>query len=142
MSPEDYTAEIRKIHKYICNYGNAAVQHAMAELITSDKEFLESVRDEYKAKRDLLCSLLEGSGYKLIPSQGSWYQMVDISAITKENDISFAQRLAREFGLAVVPMSVYYHDRNRSSIVRICFARPDKVIKEGVKRLLKARKIN
>ena len=77
-----------------------------------------------------------GSKYKFVPAEGSWFQLVDFSDISKESDRDFCLRLAKEFGVAAYPMSAYYHDKTKTSVIRICFARQDETIREGVKRML------
>ncbi|MBQ3657573.1 MAG: aminotransferase class I/II-fold pyridoxal phosphate-dependent enzyme [Bacteroidales bacterium] len=140
IAPKDYTVEIRKIHNYICNSGNSALQYAMSELLNTKAGVFDIIRQEYRAKRDLLCTMLQGSKYKLTPSQGTWFQTVDCSEVTDQDNKDFALRLAKEYGVAVIPMSAYYHDKNRSNSIRICFARPDEIIRKGVERLIKAQK--
>ena len=111
-------------------------QYAINDIISQDEELFFKIRDTYKAKRDLLCSLLRGSKYKFTPAEGSWFQLVDFSDVSKESDRDFCLRLAKEFGVAAYPMSAYYHDKTKTSVIRICFARQDDTIREGVKRML------
>lgn len=135
-APADITKEIRRFHAHLCNGGNPVAQYAINDIITQDEELLFRIRDSYKAKRDLLCSLLKGSKYKLTPAESSWFQLVDFSEVSKESDKDFCLRLAKEFGVAAYPMSAYYHDKTKTSVIRICFARHDDTIREGVKRML------
>ena len=135
-APADITKEIRRFHSHICNGGNPVAQYAIDDIITKDEELFFKIRDTYKAKRDLLCSLLKGSKYKFVPAESSWFQVVDYSEISKENDRDFCLRLAKEFGVAAYPMSAYYHDKTKTNVIRICFARHDDTIREGVKRML------
>lgn len=135
-APADITKEIRRMHSHLCNGSNPVAQHAIDDIISQDEELFFRIRDTYKAKRDLLCSLLKGSKYKFIPTEGSWFQLVDFSDVSKESDRDFCIRLAKDFGVAAYPMSVYYHDKTKTSVIRICFARQDDTIREGVKRML------
>ena len=135
-APADITKEIRRFHSHICNGGNAVAQYAINDIISQDEELFFKIRDSYKAKRDLLCSLLRGSKYKFTPTEGSWFQLVDFSEVSKESDRDFCLRLAKEFGVAAYPMSAYYHDKTKTSVIRICFARQDETIREGVRRML------
>lgn len=138
-APADYTAEIRKMHNYICNGSNTAVQYTFADFLNEvHSEALDQIRELYHHKRDLLCSLLKGSKYKFTPTEGSWFQAIDCSDVTPDPDTEFAIKLVNTHGVAVFPMSMYYHDKNKSSVIRICFAREDETIKRGVEGLLKA----
>ena len=138
-APADITAEIRKMHNYICNGSNTAIQYAFSDFLPgiSNGE-LAQVRELYHRKRDLLCDLLKGSKYKLKPTEGSWFQTVDCSEVTPDPDTEFALKLVNQYGVAVFPMSMFYHDKSKSSVIRICFAREDETIKRGVEGLLKA----
>ncbi len=135
-APADITKEIRRFHAHLCNGGNPVAQYAINDIITQDEELLFRIRDSYKAKRDLLCSLLKGSKYKFTPTESSWFQLVDFSEVSKDSDKDFCLRLAKDFGVAAYPMSAYYHDKTKTSVIRICFARQDETIREGVKRML------
>ena len=135
-APADITKEIRRFHSHICNGGNAVAQYAINDIISEDEELFFKIRDTYKAKRDLLCSLLKDSRYKFTPAEGSWFQLVDFSGVSKESDRDFCLHLAKEYGVAAYPMSAYYHDKTKTSVVRICFARQDETIREGVRRML------
>lgn len=135
-APADITKEIRRMHNYICNGSNAPVQYAMADLMNGD--IFDKARDLYKKKRDLVCQLLKGSKYKVIPAEGTWFQLVDYSDITKDSDKDFCLRLAKDFGVLTYPMSPYYHDKQKTTVIRICFARPDELLKKGIERMLKA----
>ena len=140
-APADYTAEIRKMHNYICNGSNTAVQYTFADFLNeAHAEVLDQIRELYHHKRDLLCSLLKGSKYKFTPTEGSWFQAIDCSDVTPDPDTEFAIKLVNNHGVAVFPMSMYYHDKNKSNILRVCFAREDDTIKRGVERLLEAEK--
>ena len=140
IAPNDYSKEIRKIHNYICNGSNAVFQYAAAEFLNLGTDYFDTLCKEYKQKRDLLCSMLKGSKYKFIPCQSTWFQIVDCSEVSKLSDKDFALELCEKYGVAVFPMSVYYHDKTKSNIVRICFARSIKTIEKGVKCLLNAQK--
>ncbi len=137
-APADITAEIRRMHNYICNGSNSTFQYAVSEVLSSNPGIMEKIRDAYQAKRDLLCSLLKDSKYKLIPSEGTWFQLVDYSEISSEPDTEFCLRLAKDYSVAAFPMSTYYHNKTKTNVIRICFARPDEVIRKGAERLLKA----
>ncbi len=137
-APADITKEIRRMHNYICNGSNAAAQYAMSDLLKSAPDILLKIRDAYQLKRDLVCRQLKDSRFKLIPSESTWFQLLDYSAISSDCDKDFCKRLAKDFGVLAFPMSVYYHDNTKTNVIRICFARPDDIIKKGVERLLKA----
>jgi len=135
-APADISAEIRRMHNYICNGSNSTFQHAASELLKASPDILEKIRDAYQAKRDLVCSLLKESRYRLLASEGTWFQLLDYSDISQEPDTDFCLRLARDYGVAAFPMSTYYHDKTKTNVIRLCFARPDEVLRKGIERLI------
>ncbi|MBY0409111.1 MAG: aminotransferase class I/II-fold pyridoxal phosphate-dependent enzyme, partial [Burkholderiaceae bacterium] len=78
---------------------------------------------------------LEGSRFKLLPSTGSYFQCVDISAVSDLNELDFCQWLTREVGVAAIPLSAFYGDGFDQRVVRFCFAKKDATLKAALKRL-------
>lgn len=138
-APADITKEIRRMHNYICNGSNAAAQYAISDLLSQMPDILTKIRDAYQMKRDLVCKLLKDSKYKLIPSESTWFQLLDYSQISTESDKDFCLRLVKDYGVMAYPMSTYYHDKTKTNVIRICFARPDELLRRGVDRLLKVK---
>mgnify|MGYP002622678417 FL=1 len=141
LAPVDYMGEIRKMHNFICNGSNTPFQYAAADYFRkkNEPEILQ-IREFYRQKRDFMCSLFKGSKYKILPTESTYFQTIDCSAVSPENDKDFAMRLVKDFGVAVIPMSTYYHDRGKSNIIRVCFARDNDLIEKGVNALLEVEK--
>jgi methionine aminotransferase len=89
----------------------------------------------YQRKRDLFCELLSSSRFLLRPSAGTFFQLADYRRISDEDDREFATRLVREFGVAVIPVSVFYAEPPNQRVIRFCFAKADDTLREAAQRL-------
>ena len=75
--------------------------------------------------------------FKALPSHGSYFQLYDYSAISKENEIDFAIRLTKEAGVACIPTSAFYKNGKDNKVVRFCFAKKESTLDEAVERIVK-----
>jgi methionine aminotransferase len=94
-----------------------------------------SVSSFYQAKRDVFLESLKGSRFTWQPSRGSYFQNLNYSAITNENDVELAKQLTREIGVASIPVSVFYHQKRDFKTLRFCFAKDDETLREAGRRL-------
>src|SRR5690606_28514968 len=85
----------------------------------------------FQEKRDLFLRLIKESRFKFKPSQGTYFQVLDYSEITKEYDVDFAIRLPIENGLASIPLSVFNDHQLDHKVVRFCFAKTDEILKKA-----------
>ena len=139
IAPAAITNEIRK-HQQIMIYSvSSPMQHAFAS-IPFNKESYYSHAAIYQAKRERFCNGLEGSLFKVVPSQGSYFQILRYNDISKEADTDFAIRLIKEFGVATLPISAFYHEKSVKRELRVNFAQPDDVIDLALERLQKVGK--
>lgn len=135
LAPEKLMREFRKIHQIQIYNVNAPLQHALAEYLPNNHSFAE-VSELYQGKRNYFNRLLEGSLYDVIPAQGGYFQLLDYSKVSDEPDVEFAERLARDFGIATVPASAFYHEKSRLPLIRICFAKENEKLERAAEKLL------
>lgn len=136
LAPEFLMNEIKKIHQYLVFSINTPVQYALAEFLKDRSYYLE-LSDFYQVKRDFFNKLFKDTRFGIKPSQGTFFQSLDYSRISDEDDFSFAVRLTKEHGVASIPLSVFYHSSEKSSLIRFCFAKNDETLEKGAERLLK-----
>jgi methionine aminotransferase len=136
LAPVALTTEIQKIHQYLTFASNTPVQHAFAEFM-QHKEVYRRLSEFYQQKRDKFIDALKGSRFKALPCRGTYFQMLDYSAITDESDIEFAKRLTMESGVAAIPPSVFYHKRDDYNVLRFCFAKKDETLEKAAEKLCK-----
>ena len=135
-APAAMTAEFRKVHQFNVFTVNTPMQYGLADYLQNPAPYLQ-LPAFYQAKRDLFRQGLEGSRLKLLPSTGSYFQCVDISAVSDLNEADFCQWLTREIGVAAIPLSAFYGDGFDQRVVRFCFAKKDETLREAIARLRK-----
>jgi methionine aminotransferase len=136
-APEALSAEVARVHQFVTYAVNGAIQRAYAEFVTRDPE-ASGVASFYQAKRDLFLRLIEGSRFRPLPCRGTYFQMVDYSAITAERDREFALRLINEHGVAAIPVSPFMTGVDPGPVLRFCFAKRDDTLERAAERLRKA----
>jgi methionine transaminase len=133
-APAAITAEIQQMHQWIVFAVNGAIQMAYVEFVTRDPMCAE-VTAFYQRKRDLFLDLIRGSRFRPLTSRGTYFQIVDYSAITPERDADFAMRLIREHKVAAIPLSPFMHETDPGTVLRFCFAKKDETLEAAADRL-------
>lgn len=127
LAPKALMREFRKIHEFVVFSVNHAAQKALARYLENPERYLE-LPAFFQRKRDLFLSGLEGSRFSFTPSSGTYFQIVDYSAISDEDDVAFAGRLAREHRVAGIPISVFNLGGADHKQLRFCFAKKDETL--------------
>ena len=135
-APENLTKEFRKMHQFIVFSTNTPIQYAYAEFMKHEDRYL-SLGKFYQQKRDVFINEIKSSKFKLKPCKGTYFQLLDYSAISNKTDLEFSEYLTKEIGVAVIPLSPFYESKESQSLIRICFAKTDKVLKEAADKLKK-----
>ena len=135
-APAAMTAEFRKVHQFNVFTVNTPVQHALAAYMSNTAAYLD-LPAFYQRKRDLFRQGLAGSRFKLLPSEGSFFQCVDISAVSDLSEADFCKWLTTEIGVAAIPLSAFYGDGFDQRVVRFCFAKKDATLHAALERLAK-----
>ena len=136
LAPSNLTTEFRKVHQFMCFSANTPVQYAIADYL-DDKEAYLQLSAFYQEKRDYFQQLIKGSKFKLMPCLGSYFQLLDYSKITKEKDTDYAIRLTKEYKIASVPTSVFYHKNIDHHVLRFCFAKQKQTLEKAAEKLHK-----
>ena len=133
-APAALTAEFRKVHQFNVFTVNTPVQHALAAYMADPQPYLK-LPAFYQRKRDLFRAGLAHTRFKLLPSEGSYFQCVDISSVSDLNEADFCQWLTTEIGVAAIPLSAFYGNGFDQRLVRFCFAKKDETLKSALARL-------
>ena len=137
-APAAMTAEFRKVHQFNVFTVNTPMQHGLAAYMSDPAPYLE-LPAFYAAKRDLFRAGLEKTRFRLLPSEGSYFQCVDISALAvPERDLpeaEFCQWLTSEIGVAAIPLSAFYGDGFDQKVIRFCYAKKDETLRAALSRL-------
>lgn len=130
IAPAALTQEFRRIHQFLTFSSTTPIQMAYADFM-QQKNIYCDLPDFYQEKRDTFLSFLKGSRFRPLICHGTYFQMLDYSAVSNESDIAFARRLTMEYGVAAIPPSVFYHGRDDHQVLRFCFAKKDETLKNA-----------
>lgn len=135
VAPAPLMQEFLKIHQFINFSTNTPMQYALADYLGEYHSRSLELSSFYLKKRNLFNELLSKTRFEVIPSQGTYFQLADYSALSEEPDIRFAERLTKEHKVAVIPVSVFYQEPPDQRIVRFCFAKHDETLEQAAQRL-------
>ncbi|WP_344729273.1 methionine aminotransferase [Corallibacter vietnamensis] len=135
-APKDLMIEFRKVHQFNVFSVNHPMQKGLADYLQEPSRYLE-LSGFYQEKRDLFLELIKDSRFDFIPAKGTYFQVLDFSKITKENDVKFAKRLTKEHKIAAIPLSVFNENKKDDSMLRFCFAKTDETLKQAAEILNK-----
>ncbi len=133
-APAALMAEFRKVHQFNVFTVNTPAQHAIADYM-ADPAPWRTLAAFYQRKRDLFRAGLADTRFRLLPSDGTYFQCVDYSAISDLPENDFAMWLTSEIGVAAIPVSAFYATPKDSGIVRFCFAKRDDTLQLALSRL-------
>jgi methionine aminotransferase len=123
VAPVALTREFRRVHQFVQFCVVTPMQWALADFLESDPGHYLDLPAFYQAKRDHFCALLAPSRFRLTPSAGTYFQLLDYAAITDEDDVAYARRLTTEAGVACIPVSVFCAELLARPLLRFCFAK-------------------
>jgi methionine aminotransferase len=126
--------EFRKVHQFNVFTVNTPVQHGLARYMADPAPYRE-LPAFYQRKRDLFRDGLADTRLRALPSQGSYFQLVDYSAVSDLSETEFCQWLTREIGVAAIPLSVFYAQGFEQRLARLCFAKQDATLRSALDRL-------
>lgn len=135
VAPPTLTTELRKVHQFVCFVAVTPVQMAVADYMAAEPDYPATLPGFYQRKRDLFCEALKSSRFTISPSAGTYFQLLDYSAITRSPDRQLAEDWTREHGIASIPISVFYEAPPDQHYLRFCFAKNDEVLLQAAERL-------
>lgn len=133
-APAALTAEFRKVHQFNVFTVNTPVQHALASYLANPAPYLD-LPAFYQRKRDLFRAGLQATRFKMLPSEGSYFQCVDISQVSDLGEAEFCKWLTTEIGVAAIPLSAFFGNGFDQRVVRFCFAKQDATLQSALQRL-------
>ena len=133
-APAALMAEFRKVHQFNVFTVNTPVQYGLASYMANESAYLD-LPAFYQRKRDLFRTGLSKTRFKLLPSEGGYFQCVDISNVSDLNEADFCKWLTNEIGVAAIPLSAFYGSGFDQRVVRFCFAKKDETLSAALARL-------
>ena len=140
LAPPHLTHAFRQIHDYVSIGAAAPLQAAGAVAYRMPRSYYDQLAADYQGRRDKLCSALLRIGFDLEFPQGAYYVMADIEAFGATDDVEFSRHLVRNVGVATVPGSSFFIDKDRGRrYVRFCFCKSDATLDAAIERLERLR---
>lgn len=134
VAPKEIMAEFRKVHQFNVFVVNSIMQRALADHMQDADRYLQ-LPAFYQAKRDMFRAGLARTALKLYPCEGTFFQLVDYSAISDKSELEFAKWLTTEIGVAAIPLSSFHEEPVENRTVRFCFAKKEETLRRAIDRL-------
>jgi len=128
--------EFRKVHQFNCFSCHSPSQVALSDFLKRKESYL-SISGFMQDKRDLFQKLMQQTKFTPLPSHGSYFQCYTYEKISDEADYDLSTRITKEYGVASIPVSVFYKDGKDNKVVRFCFAKKNETLETAVERLAK-----
>jgi methionine aminotransferase len=135
VAPPELTREFRKVHQYNSFAVASPLQVGIARHLRATPESWQGLAAFFTAKRDALRAALANSAFKLPPSAGTYFQLLDFSALSSASDVEFCEQLMLQAGVATIPLSPFYREPLRLQLLRICIAKSDQTLAKAAEKL-------
>jgi methionine aminotransferase len=127
IAPKNLMAEFRKAHQFIVFSVNHPMQYALAEYLKNENNYL-SLSSFYQQKRDFFNGLIKDSKFKILPSAGTYFQLLSYKGISDKADTDYAIELTEKNKIAAIPVSVFYNKNIDEKILRFCIAKKEETL--------------
>lgn len=134
IAPETLMQEIKKVHQFLVFSVNSISQHAISAYL--DIVDFDEIATMYARKKKLFQNLLTESRFEVLPSEGTYFQLASYQEISNKNDMDFATELITKYGVAAIPISVFYQDATDRRMLRFCFAKTEETLLAAAERLV------
>jgi methionine aminotransferase len=135
VAPAPLSAELRKVHQFNTFSIAHPLQRAITDYLSARADIGRELPAFFQAKRDRLRAALAGDAWRLPPAEGTFFQLLDFSALAPPGDVSFAERLLTEAGVAAIPLAPFYAEAPPLTCVRLCIAKRDATLDAAAERL-------
>jgi methionine transaminase len=136
IAPASLMKEFRKVHQFNCFTCNTPMQHALAEFIQHQQNYLQ-LGAQLQQKRDYFITLMQQTKFTPLPTYGSYFQLYSYEGISEKNEKDFAIELTKTFGVATIPASAFYKNGTENKVLRFCFVKEDATLQDAATRLHK-----
>ncbi|WP_299674714.1 methionine aminotransferase [uncultured Tenacibaculum sp.] len=133
IAPEHLMREIKKVHQFLVFSVNSIAQHVTSEYL--DIVDFQEIANMYQKKKELFQRELKDSRFEILPSEGTYFQLLNYKAISSKKDIDFSKELIIKHNVAAIPISVFYKDATNNYMLRFCFAKTDETLIKAANQL-------
>ena len=136
VAPPHFMHEFKKIHQFNAFSSDTPKQVALAQFLQQKEHYL-NLKIEMQQKRDYFLNLMKATPFVPLTSHGSYFQCYSYKNISDEGEMDFAVRIAKQYGVATIPVSAFYRSGVENKVVRFCFAKKESTLETAVERLMK-----
>lgn len=136
VGSEKVMSQIRKNQLFQVNTVNTPLQYALADFLKTGVNY-KTTQKQFEHKRDFVNQILKDSRFEILPSKGTFYQLLNYSKMSDEKDTEFARRIMDDYAVALFPLSVFYHDSIDNKMLGFSFAREEEVLSKAARQLAK-----
>ena len=136
IAPKELTTEFRKVHQFNVFSVSTPMQYAYAEIL-KHSHLYENLSAFYQEKRDFFKNAMKGSKFDLLDTKGTYFQLASYKKITEDKDTDVVKWLTKEFKVAAIPVSVFYHQHLDQKVIRFCFAKENETLERAAENLSK-----
>lgn len=134
ISSAAFMKEFRKVHQFNCFSCHSPSQVALAGFLKNKDAYL-SLGPMMQERRDYFASLMKNTRFSLLDSRGSYFICAKYERISDEKDSDFAIRITKEYGVASIPVSVFYKNGIDNKVIRFCFCKKKETLEAAVEKL-------
>ena len=135
--PRELVSVVTKAHQFITFTTSPALQAGVAHGLTHEMEFPLALTARLQKNRDILAAGLSRLGFDVQPCEGTYFLTAGISKLSNEKDFAFCERLIREAGVALIPLSAFFKSGTPDTFVRFGFCKQQSLIEQALERLEK-----
>lgn len=139
--PRDLISVVTKAHQFLTFTTPPALQLGVAHGLAHAMDFPMALAARLQGNRDILAAALTRIGFQVLPCEGTYFLTAGIAGLLEkegranEKDFAFCERLIRQAGVALIPLSAFYADGRPDTYVRFAFCKKRALIEEAVARL-------
>ena len=135
--PRELVSVVTKAHQFLTFTTSPALQAGVAHGLNHEMEFPIALTARLQKNRDVLAAGLSRLGFEVQPCEGTYFLTAGITNLTNEKDFAFCERLIREAGVALIPLSAFFKSGEPDTFVRFGFCKQQSLIEQALERLEK-----
>lgn len=134
VAPPDLSQALRQVYQFMCFSAHTPSQFALARYLEEPSRYTR-LPEFFQTKRDFFSGLLQQSRFRALPSRGTYFMLADYSSISEIPDTEFVQELLIQHKVAAIPLSPFYSQAPRQTLIRFCFAKKETTLQQAAERL-------
>jgi N-succinyldiaminopimelate aminotransferase len=139
IAPPPLRNAVQAAHQFVTFATAAPLQAAAARALMLPDAYFTGLEADYRRKRDLLVHALINAGLRTLPTEGTYFTMVEIPPEAGfDDDDAFCRWLTSEVGVAAIPPSVFYgaeHRHHGRRLARFAFCKRDETLRLAAERI-------